>query len=192
MSPAGGGGGGGGGDEAKLEQAETASLFSPSLSSSAIQEEFSPEAIATKNCPSHEEGAPSMLLCHLKSCPLVEADGSTPVVEIEVASEGKLLKEVAAKSGLDIDFQSITATRTALHEAASKASFLHFSGHGYGDKGIGFEDNGKTCMLSAKEVQILNNSRSLLKLVCLCSCKSQLVGEAFVGLGVLHVVAVNK
>lgn len=137
---------------------------------------------------------------HLWSSPLLDQQGR-PVDELEVDKERKMIEELIKKSDLKmINFRSAVATCKEFQMEASNCDIAHFSGHGL-DGQVGLEHRcepytdsiGKMDILSTESLKKLCDECEFKpKLVFVSACHSEKIGNAFVEIGVPHVVAIRK
>jgi hypothetical protein len=136
---------------------------------------------------------------HLWSSPLLDQNGR-PVDELEVDKERKMIEDIIKKCGFEINFRSAVATSREFQLEAAHCDIAHFSGHGT-DGQVALEHRcepytdsiGQMDILSTKELKALcDESGFKPKLVFVSACHSEKIGNAFVEIGVPHVVAIRK
>jgi CHAT domain-containing protein len=125
----------------------------------------------------------------------------------EIEKEPEYLLQIFHETHTKISFRSAPASTFEIKFGATNASIVHFSGHGFKVEGkndfLGFEYYfdpyhqmlGSIYRFKVGDIQDLFDSSKpelIPKLICLCACHSELIGEAFVEIGVRHVIAIRR
>jgi len=139
---------------------------------------------------------PSDILCVLFSMPLAVRDNTGAIRAIdslnfddERRAIWNLLKEVRRNIGVKFDY----ATPTKLRDLVTMGCrALHFSGHGF-PQFLCFEDGygGLRVMEEGMLKSLCTSSKNKLDFVFVSACFSKNIGQAFVDVGIPHVVCVN-
>ena len=128
----------------------------------------------------------------LIASPILEADGLTPVVRLDVAAERQRMDEVLRRADPPLDVTFLPATARALQEVLLEgADVLHFVGHG-GQKALGFEtEEGLTHPVDADLLRDLTAGKGL-RLALLNACHFGSVAEVMKQAGIPAIVAVER
>jgi hypothetical protein len=137
-----------------------------------------------------------MFIHHLWSCPFINADNEPDTLNID--DERKQIEKAILDSGLSIKFRSAVATNKELQLEASDCTIAHLSMHGdIGFLGLEYSPTtfskkiGSVDSYSVIDVQKLN-PQFKPKLVSISACHSESIGNAFVSIGVHHVIAIKR
>mmetsp|Transcript_7491 Transcript_7491/g.10548 ORF Transcript_7491/g.10548 Transcript_7491/m.10548 type:complete len:1407 (-) Transcript_7491:707-4927(-) len=131
---------------------------------------------------------------YMTSNPLID-ENCQAIEELNVGQEWSEIKNTLSHSNKAIRIRRMHATTANFREAITLGcQVLHYSGHGQRNNLV-FEDNeAKAQLLEVKALRKLfevGNSCRTVKVVFVAACYSEASGNAFVGAGVKHVIAVR-
>jgi hypothetical protein len=161
-------------------------------------------AACTEASPSPPSSTNHCSVYHMWSSPFLRSLKKAEI-QLDTRREWEIIEKVLTDSNLQFEIRSAPATIAEIKFNAFKATIVHFSGHGFdkskeiNDK-VGFEhacepydENklGMMLMLSSQEIKNIHKEFKPI-LVVVMACHSESIGNAFLNIGVQHVVAIKR
>lgn len=149
----------------------------------------------------HAPPAPEIDICYLASWPLVQAAGggaeaARPIERLDFETERENLRETIRTTRRRVRLRMDYATSNTLRTVVTLGCrAIHYTGHGMRGQ-LAFEDGrGRLHAVSSAQLRDLfaaSGAAHGVRFVFVSACFSEAAGEAFVGAGVPHVIAVRQ